>query len=213
MRSFVALGLLFLSLSIANANDAVVLALSQMRGTLNVSAEPYRSDGKLTGCSLVYTGLLQDWKYRKGRFLKVFGNIALMVSNGAIVHTLKVGVQVLDTDKPNLGTEFAAPSRIYLVGSDFSTTLNSMVETRQSDTPGATFAVFHPDPAFQVLMDGLQSNKVTVAFNSMNGASDIELPVELDVVDRKPSGEAVRSETAKAEFLQCLTALTDGRPN
>ena len=66
-----------------SAKDApeVEALLLAMQGTLTVSSQPHLTDGKLTGCTLVYDALYQDWTYRGGRFLKVAGNIGFMSAN------------------------------------------------------------------------------------------------------------------------------------
>jgi hypothetical protein len=208
-----ALAALIFSSVTVHADEAVDLMLSQMKGTLSVYHEPIVTAGKLTGCSLVYTGLIQDFKYRNGKYLKIFGNAAIMASKDGLAHTLKVGVQVLDTNVAGLGSEFSAPSRIYLIGENFSTTLETLVETIPSNTLGATFAVFKAEPAIDILFSGVANNTLTVGFNSLNGNSDLQFPISLDVVERTANGAAVKSEAAKTEFFQCATALANGLPN
>lgn len=212
MKVWLAFGALIFSLGAAHANEGIDLTLSQMRGTLGVYHEPVLTEGQLTGCSLVYSGLLQDWKYREGKFLKIFGNVSIMAAKGRLGHMLKIGVQVLDTNVAGLGNEFAAPTRVYLVGENFSTTLNSLVEIHNVDIPGAVMGVFDLEPAFKMLLSGLAANKLTIAFNSLGGDFDFQFPLELDVVDRKPNGEWIRSEATKTDFIQCLTALSKNLP-
>jgi hypothetical protein len=209
MKIRLAIGALLLSPGTGMANETIELMLSKVQGTLSVKSEPYLSEGKLGGCSLVYSGVLQDWKYREGKFLKVFGNVSIMAANGRLGHMLKVGVRVLNPNVAGFGNEFAVPTRIYLVGKDFSTTLNSSVRIEKADTPGAALGIFQMEPAFNILLSGLKANKLTIAFNSMGGNSDFQLPIELNVVDRKPNGETIRSEVAKTEFIECLTALSE----
>lgn len=55
-----------------------------------------------------------------------------------------------------------------------------------------------------MIIDGLTANEITIAFNSKNGDTDIQLKLEPDVQDVKPCGERIRSDKMKSEFARCL---------
>ena len=54
----------------------------------------------------------------------------------------------------------------------------------------------------------MDANRITVGFNSRDGSTDIQLPIELDVVEMKDTGEQVRSVQPKIDFLKCVKTLT-----
>ncbi|MHC2457713.1 hypothetical protein ACVMIX_004354 [Rhizobium leguminosarum] len=182
--------------------------LTRMLGTIQVRSEPYMVRGKLSGCQYVFSALAQDWVYRKGQYLKVDGSIAIMFMDGNFGSTLKVVVnEVLPSADGTLTFSPSPPSRAYLIGSDYQTNLSGLVSALQSDTPGALFSIFNLDPTLKVLTDAGKTNKVTVAFNRDSGASDILLPLELDVKSSSEEGQRVRTQETGISFANCVLAL------
>jgi hypothetical protein len=194
------------SVATAQQSPLMDLALSRMAGTLNVASVPVWTSGNLTGCSLSFDALHQDWKYRAGAFIKVSGSVGFLESHGQIGADLKVVVLEIDPTQPSLGKVPSPPSRIFLIGSDLKTNLETHVQSFPSD-PGALFSVFQLSPTFEMVMAGIDENRLTIAFNSFDGDSDIQLPIELDVVRFAPDGTRERSGEAKRDFLGCLDAL------
>lgn len=65
----IATNLLLPSLAFSEADvvkHAVEAELAKMAGTLSIHSQPLLGEGKLVGCSLVFSALQQDWTYRKG---------------------------------------------------------------------------------------------------------------------------------------------------
>jgi hypothetical protein len=88
---------------VAEANQAADQALAAMAGTLNVKSEPYMNGGKLSGCTLVFDAIVQDWSYRQGGYIKVSGNVGFLQSGGSVAAALKVIVLEIDPKDPTLG--------------------------------------------------------------------------------------------------------------
>jgi hypothetical protein len=197
----------------ANAQSPVQDWMTQFVGTLSVKSNPYFTEGTLQGCTLVFTTLYQDWTYRKGALLRVDGNIGIMAfSSGQIATNLKVVVNELRFDSPPQAKfSPSAPTRAYLVGPDLQTNLSSLLHNGQSDTPGAIFAVFDVSPTFEMLVQSIDSNALTVAFNNLGGDTDIHMKVELDIADVTETGERKRSPKMKGDFLNCLESLVATR--
>ncbi|AZO35477.1 hypothetical protein EJ072_14120 [Mesorhizobium sp. M2A.F.Ca.ET.046.03.2.1] len=202
-----AVGLVYVTSSFSQADSAVDQALSAMAGTLDVQSQPYLHKGQLSGCTLIFDAILQDWSYRQGGFLKISGNVGIMRAGNKLGANLKVVVLEIDPNDPTLGLKPSAPSRAYLVDDDLKTNLATLRGTPASDTPGALFSIFEVSPTLDMVLDGLRANKLTVAFNSKGGDTDIQLPLQLDVQEVKQSGERVRSNKMKSDFANCLTAL------
>ena len=193
--------------AMAQLAEQVTAHLAKMVGTLDVSAQPVMSEGKLAGCTLVYNALYRDYTYRRGGFLRVTGNVGLMSLQGSLGSTLKVVVHEMDPTRPDLGLIPSPPTRAYLQGANLETNLSSLVDSGASDTPGALFSIFQFSPTFEMVMEGLQQNQLVIAFNSKGGSTDIRLTIELDVVNFRDDGSRIRSEKAKEEFLACGQAL------
>ena len=151
--------------------------MDRLLGTLNVRSEPHLSDGKLMGCQLVFDALHRDWTYRKGAMLKVSGSIGLMApdKNGGFGTVLKVVVLVADTKTYALRPE--APTRAYLLGADYQTSLGGLIKSGPSDTPGGLFSIFQAEPAFGIIAQALQDDRLSIAFNKAGGATDIKIPI------------------------------------
>jgi hypothetical protein len=56
-----------------------------------------------------------------------------------------------------------------------------------SDTPGAIFVVFQPEPTFPILAAGV-GDKITIAFARKRDGMDVLLPIDTTVVETKPGG-------------------------
>ena len=187
-------------------NDSEMMALL---GTWSISAEPWMSKGSLSGCTLVYDSLYQDWVYRQGAFLKVTGSVGLMIYQGVPVVSLKVVVAEVNLNDEDVQVVPSPPSRAYLMGANYETNLSTLIDSFTSDTPGALISVFESSPSFEIRANAIDTNVLTIAFNSLDGDSDILLNIELDVVDVLANGERIRSGEMKVDFLSCMAALVD----
>lgn len=187
------------------AQDVVQTELLKVAGTMDVAVQPQMSKGQLTGCVLTFDALQQDWVYLHGKFVKVSGSFGFMTSGGKTATVLKVVAAELDPEKTNLGGNLLAPTRSYLVGSDLSTNFSSLVAANRTDNEGL-FSVFQMDPGAKIIADGLAANSVTIAFG-LDGNSDIQVPVELDVVDVAADGTRKRSPQIVLRFIDCITKL------
>jgi len=183
-------------------------ALARLAGTVSIQAQPFFSEGRLVGCTLVFNALEQDFVYRRGAFIRIEGNIGIMTANGDIGTNLKVVVNEIDASMMPPRLTPSAPSRAYLIAPDLTTNLSSLVATAPSDTPGALFSVFQISPTVEMLFNALEMNSITIAFNSYGGSSDIRVKLELDVLDvNADTGERIRSRKMKDEFFACIGAL------
>lgn len=192
---------------VAEANQAADQALAAMAGTLDVKSEPYMNSGKLSGCSLVFDAIEQDWNYRQGGYIKVSGNVGFLRSGDSIGANVKVAVLEIDPNDPTLGLKPSPPTRAYLIDENLQTNLSTLRRVVSSDTPGAIFSIFDLSPTLDMVLSGIQANELTIAFNSKGGETDIQLKLQLDVQEVTQTGERVRSEKMKSDFTKCLTIL------
>ena len=113
----------------------------------------------------------------------------------------------IDASKSPFVLRPSAPSRAYLVDHDFQTNLSSLISTVPYDTPGALVSLFQFNPSFEIIMNGLGRDKITIAFNRDEGYTDIQLPLELDVKSVSESGQRQRSDEAVRSFGRCIKAM------
>jgi len=165
--------------------------------------EPYLSEGKLTGCTLVFAAFVPDNAYSQGRFIRVDGNVGLMKAGATLGSTLKVAVQEMVRSGNTVKMVPAAPKRAYVIGPNYQTNLQSYVSSYPSDTPGGLFSVFQVSPTLDFLVEALSQNRLTIAFNRADGPTDIKLDLQLDVEKVLDDGTVVRSAKAVAAFADC----------
>ncbi|MGJ7038150.1 hypothetical protein J2Y63_001386 [Shinella sp. BE166] len=166
--------------------------------------------GKLAGCQLIFEALAKDWKYRQGALLKIEGSVAVMLMKSQLGTSLKVVVQEMTVSK-DLDVSFSpsSPSRAYLIADNLNTSLGSLVAATPSDTPGALFSVFNLSPTLDVLVESLDTKTLKVAFNQLDGESDIVLTLNTDVAETDATGRRTKSNEAMESLSACLLALSE----
>lgn len=195
----------FSSSAYSQNSDHLEASLSRLEGTLNVQAQPNISEGKIIGCQFIFEAITRDWIYRQGGFTKVSGSVGIMGLSGTIGTTVKVVVHEMDV--ATLKMTPSTPSRVYLIGSDLRTNIDTLVNSTESDAPGGRFSIFQMSPTTEMIFDAMQSNRLTVAFNRRDGKTDIQLPVELDVISTDENGIRTRSEKNEIAFSQCMSVI------
>ncbi len=131
------------------------------------------------------------------------------MAKGSYATNLKVVVNELDLSAMPSKFVPSPPSRAYLISPKMQTNLDSLVDSSKSDTPGALFSVFQISPTLEMMIDAMIENKLTIAFNQLNGKSDILLDLELDVADFETNGSRKRSPKMTADFSSCLNTLVN----
>lgn len=194
-----------------NARQVIEGMLQKTSGTLFIRNAPHIVEGKLKACQLTYEALSQDWTYRQGQYLKISGSVGFIIAGKprpTLATIVKVIVQEVSVDdRGQLAFRPSPPDRAFLLGADFKSNLDTLANSAPSDTPGGVIAFYHASPALEMVMDGLDRDRITVAFNKSGGATDMQLVVETDVVDVDAEGKKTRSHQPKADFLNCLQTL------
>ena len=193
--------------------DMLRQGLAELQGTLSVSSSPQMSEGKLTGCTLVFEVLQQDFVYLQGNFVRVSGNVGFMEGQGNIAAIVKVVAMEIDPDLADLGKRLLPPDRAYIVAGNLSTNFGSLVSSSPSDTPGALFSIYQLEPSIDMILEALSLGTITIAFSIEGGNSDIRMPIELNVVDVDAQGNRTRSADATVAFMSCTEALFSSSHN
>lgn len=204
-----ALGLVLTGLANASAaaaqNDELTTALARLEGTLSVQAQPNLREGKFIGCQYVFEAMMRDWSYRQGGFIKVSGSVGIMGVGGKIGTTVKVVVNEIDLATRSITP--SAPGRVYLIGPDFQTNVDTLVNSAESDVPGGRFSIYQMSPTTEMILAGMENGRLTVAFNRGNGDTDLQLPLELDVASTDKAGNRTRSDNHATAFAQCMAVV------
>ena len=205
MKQFLAGALLCVasSSSMAQTNAATQLLQSRV-GTTYTTAHPQFSDGRLNGCTIEFGVLVQDYTYRQGAFALVGGSFGMLSANNNVAVTLKVVVQ--DIDSATMALTPSPPASAYIV-SGTTTTKPFFLGKYPSDTPGALFSVFQLDGAAPILLDGIDQEKMIIAFNRREGGADMRVTIDLTVEGTADDGRKTVSTKASQEYLACSTSL------
>lgn len=195
------------ALALTLSMSAKAAELDDAGGTLQVINKPIMTNGKLTGCSLVFDAFVRDPIYHQNHPIFVSGSV-----NFYIPSPTKAGIIVkinVHKENPNGGDPLPSPpSRAYLIGDDLKTNLDRLVAGGEhTDNVGGFAALYHVEPSLDMILAGLQVGKLTFAFNQDNGSMDIQLPVELDVASTDKNNVRVRNNDAPVEFVKCSMQL------
>jgi hypothetical protein len=191
-------------------------ALDALIGTNSVEAQPIFVAGRLNACTMVFDAFAKDFTYKQGGYVKINGSFGLWNAKGQLGITLKVVLH--DLDSRTMSFTPSPPASAYFV-SGSKTTKDSVLFTERSDTPGGIFVALKAEPNFSILAEGVQHDKVTIAFARERGGMDIQLAIDTSVVDTAQNGQRTHSPKASMGFFQCsqellenMTATTPKRP-
>ena len=95
------------------------------------------------------------------------------------------------------------PASAYFVSGN-KTTKDSVLFTERSDTPGGKFVALKAEPNFSIVAEGVQHNKVTIAFARERGGMDIQLPIDTSVVETAQNGQRTQSPKLQWTFFSAV---------
>jgi hypothetical protein len=189
------------------ALPACVAAQPMDQGTYDVYFQQLSAAGKLEGCSLVFTTIVNDTAYLNG---------AQVILNGSIAYrTFQKPNQLLFTGK--LGTKpllqqsgpWHAPSHFYFSTKSGSTAGRAKIV--DADTPGYRLLIADTDEqTINMFGDMMNSGELTVGFNRTPAGQDIYSAIKLNVSLKKDAGgnaKTVQSNETPAQFNDCMGRL------
>lgn len=139
---------------------------------------------------------MRDYAYRNGNSIMIDGNIGVRQFDAKMILTLKIGV--MDIGVPN--APFTRPYFAYLQTPD-ATTAKSRSETRDGDEGFRLIAIGLNDTTGKLLLEMLESGKVTIGFNRKKDGLDVLLPIDLKVFDAEYPNSGRSSESARMRRL------------
>jgi hypothetical protein len=180
-------------------------SLNAQLGTLWVKAAPDFVDGELQGCILEYAVFARDFVHKQGAPILIAGSVGLRVlAPRGIATTLKVIVHDID---PLTGALVpSAPTRAYFVSGN-KTTKEAIIGAVPSDTPGGLLVLMKTDATFEIVAQGIEDHKLTIAFGRKVGGSDLLFTLDPSVVETADDGRRTKSPTAALEFFECNESL------
>jgi hypothetical protein len=204
LSSIIVLG--FLTQAATAKNPKIEQALASRVGTLSNDAEPVFTNGVLTGCTLNFATLVQDFTYKAGAFARVDGSFNLLTSkNNNLGLLLKIVVN--DFDPQTYERTPSKPATAFFVSGNATSLPFLIKQSIGSDTPGAIVAVYNTEKTLPMLVQGVTAGTITVAFARTAGGTDMQVPVDLTVEGTDDGGHKTRSNNATKGFLECGTEL------
>jgi len=177
-------------------------------GTDSVSFQALQTEGVLQGCSLVYMASASDTAYRNGKPVFVVGNLTVIVRDASAIMSLKIGLSDVTQD----GAHFSKPDYAYLQTENV-TTARSGPKTEDLDERFKLFIFNFDDTAMKLLLEMIETNKLTIGYNRTSGGLDVLVPIDLTVSSTRynSDGNAQRSHSVEATrgFASCMMRLLD----
>lgn len=189
------------SVALAQDDDSIY-------GTHSVVFQPVQVGGELQGCTLVYKAVQADSAYLGGKSVVIVGNIGVYQFGAALTLSMKVGVKELVGNH-----SFVRPYFAYLQTKSHSTA-KAKQQSRGGDEGFSLFVYsLYDSSVMDLLMEMMDTKKVTVVFNRKKNGMDVLVPVDLDVINAEyPGGDSVvrkRSKETLANFSDCFLTLTN----
>lgn len=158
------------------------IARAQISETFRAYAEPITIEGKLTGCSVVFDGAMQDFIYKSGGLITVSGSLILNgYVNRAVRPAVFVKFVVQDADMATSVLTPNAPTFVVPMGMDGNSVRSQFVSSVASETPGGWLGSYSFD-AFVPIFDRVtKANELEFAFNRREGGKDLHFTVDLAV--------------------------------
>lgn len=173
-------------------------------GTNSVAME--RTEGELPSCYLNFTYLTQDNVYKQGAFIRVGGSVGMTaVRQNVIGMSLKVAT--FDVIPPTMQLAPSTPVAAHFTSGGKSSK-PFLMGSPVSNTPGGLFSIFTFD-AYDVLLEALAREKMTVVLNRTKDGADLQLSVDLTVSGLNGDDTKAHSHKMLGEFRQCASALID----
>lgn len=174
-------------------------------GTVDVYFQPVSSDGKLDGCSLVFTSLVRDYATQRGAQVIVNGSVAIRKLQGDnLFFSGKLGTRLFSSQN-----QWQAPAHFFFSTANRSTA--GVAKIAESDTPGYKLLLAPMGTELIKLLGEMgESGQFTAGFNRRDGGQDVTTIIKLNVALRKgPNGNAgtVISEETPRDFFGCLSKL------
>lgn len=177
-------------------------------GTWDVENQDITVEGKLEGCSLVFTAVTVDRAYLSGKQVVLNGSVGLRtLGRKDLLFTGKLGTRQWT---PSGAGAWEAPVHFHFF-SKTGTTAGS-VRLMDAETPGYRLLLGRAtdDKILPLLMDMASTGEFGVGFNRKAGGQDVRTQIKMNVrmkVDGRGGGSRVETDETPAAFAACVSQL------
>lgn len=211
LRAFVLL-LLWVPLSAnaqSNLEEMLTKDLEKMYGMVLAQPHWLRRQGALSGCSIEFRALIQDWAFRQGRPLIVNGSIGIHAHEGAgAVFGLKVVMHEQNLVRSQVVAVPNPPHFAYLENGDNVNNARAFIRSDDGDTPGGRIFAFRFLDDHQIaITKSILDNNIRLLFNRKEGGGDVRIPLDFTVLDTDNEGVRRRGTETLEQFRACTSQL------
>lgn len=181
-------------------------AQAQDTGTVDVYFQPVRVEGRLEGCSLVFTAMERDNAYLKNEKIVMNGSFVVRTMNRTnLFFTGKLGTRRIGDM-----AKWDEPHYFYFATTKGTTA--GVAQIHASDTPGykLLLAPALSQPVTTLLMEIIDEGRFTVGFNRKSGGQDVFTTIKINTsLKRDAAGNAsiVENEETLPAFASCISDL------
>ncbi|MGA9163289.1 MAG: hypothetical protein WBZ31_02425 [Thiobacillus sp.] len=193
--------------AICLSSNSIAASMADFAGTYSVRFQPVTSEGKLKGCSLVYTAVMLDYAYQNGAPVMVGGNITYHQNGKQPGLTLKLGLSNPLSDDLKV-----VPPNYAFIRTKNGTTAGAKFVANESDMSGYKLFVYQlTSKSTQVIGDLLNGENPTIGFNRTPKGVDATFLLDLSVEDVAASNagklQGKHSTAATDGFTKCFMEL------
>jgi len=181
-------------------------SLQKMVGTLSVKPAPVFAGGKLSACSLEFTAVARDYKYKQGELVYLSGSLGFQADGKS--RSLGIYLKIVLNDWDPIALKFIPGdpnSALIVIGN--RTSKDAQILSTLSDTPGGYFSVFRSDGSLDDVLKSIEKNELTISYSRKMGSADVPISLDLTVVDTDEAGERKKNVKNTSEFLKCSLQL------
>lgn len=167
----------------------------------------------MTGCTLVFTVVAQDFAYRDGGLVSIDGSMSVSLAKYADgMPSLQTSLKLLPSDALDENGEIVrqpfTPESIWYLDSDGLPNGSSATSSIPSGA-GGRFAIFKFDDAWASVQRMVNVDKtLVVAYNRTPGGLNVRVPIDLTVIS--DDGQSVeRSDKTVQDWAACNLKLFD----
>jgi len=184
--------------------DDFIRDLDRSVGTRSIKYAPQYDDGKLVSCYLTFISLVRDGKDPPFGYSMVGGLLGVTTARG--VHVVALKVIVVDYDLSTRKQLQNAPESSYFV---FGETTSKDSLLFKFPIEGGVFSGFKTIPTVPLMVQGLNNQRLTIAFTRREDGREVLVPLDLTVAETDKSGNKTHSARMIADLAACGTQLED----
>ncbi|HET8745696.1 MAG TPA: hypothetical protein VFM98_08825 [Ramlibacter sp.] len=179
-------------------------------GTYDVYQQEITVEGRLEGCSLVFTTITTDTAYSGGKQILLNGSIALRRSRDRdLVFTGKLGTRKLAATGPGV---WEKPAHFHFFGATGTTAGHAQFVDAENEGYRLLLVRATEEDVMHLLVDMIGTAEFSVGFNRKPGGQDVTSKIRMNVsLQRGPNGQMrpVENPQTAVDYARCVSRVID----